>query len=145
MQQPQLQVLHKLQPISTANTTARACSFNVATTNAAALNDAGTANATTAKATPNYPHNRLAFHVEKVIAAFKASTSWANCVSSGRGRGDLHPGVNELPHSAAHLLSRFHQSRTPAMMKTAPWPAERRVEALKRNPHQSSHRGIEFL
>ena len=31
------------------------------------------------------------------------------------------------------------------MMKTAPWSAERIDDALKRGPHQSSHRGIEFL
>ena len=30
------------------------------------------------------------------------------------------------------------------MMKTAPWSAERIDDALKRGPHQSSHRGIEF-
>ena len=83
--------------------------------------------------------------MEKAIAAFKASTSWASFVTSVRGRGDLHPGVKELPHPAAHLLSRFQKSGTPAMMKTAPWFAERIDDALKRGPCQSSHRGIEFL
>ena len=33
---------------------------------------------------------------------------------------DLHPGVKELPHPAAHLLSRFQKSGTPAMMKRHP-------------------------
>ena len=31
------------------------------------------------------------------------------------------------------------------MMKTAPWYAERIYDGLKRGPHKSSHRGIEFL
>ena len=31
------------------------------------------------------------------------------------------------------------------MMKTAPWSAERIDDALKRDPHQSSHCGIEFM
>ena len=83
--------------------------------------------------------------MEEAIAAFKASTSWANFVTSVRGRGDLHPGVKELPHPAAHLLSRFQKSATPAMMKTAPWSAKRIDDALKRGPRQSSRRGIEFL
>ena len=92
-----------------------------------------------------YPHDCLDVHVEKAIAAFKASSSLANFVTSVRGKGDLHPGVRELPHPAAHLLSRFQKSGTPAMMKTAPWSAERIDDALKRGPQQSSHRGIEFL
>ena len=78
-----------------------------------------------------YPRDRLDEHVEKAIAAFKASTSWASFVTSVRGRGDLHPGVKDLPHPAAHLLSRFQKSGTPAMMKTAPWSAERIDDALK--------------
>ena len=31
------------------------------------------------------------------------------------------------------------------MMKNTPWSAKRIEDALKRGPHQSSHRGIEFL
>ena len=95
--------------------------------------------------TTRYPRDRLDVHVEKAIAAFKVSTSWASFITSVRGRGDLHPGVKELPHPAAYLLSRFQKSGTPAMMKTAQWSAERIDDALKRCYHQSSHRGIEFL
>ena len=44
-----------------------------------------------------YPRNHLDVHVEKAIAAFKASTLWASFVISVRGRGDLHPEVKKLP------------------------------------------------
>ena len=79
-----------------------------ATSNSDPKNTASTkaANAATAA---EYPRDQLNVHVEKAIAAFKASTSWASFVTSVRGRGDLHPGVRELPHPAAHLLSRFQK------------------------------------
>ena len=102
-------------------------------------------NGTTASSSIAYPRDRLDVHVEKAIAAFKASNSWASFVTSVRGRGDLHPGVEDLPHPTAHLLSRFQKSGTPAMMKTKPWSTERIDDTLKRGPHQSSHRNIEFL
>ena len=83
--------------------------------------------------------------MEKAVASFKVSTSWSHFIASVRGRGDLQPGVKDLPHPAAHMLSRFQKSRVPAIMKHAPWSADRIQEALKRGPHQSSHKGIEFL
>ena len=107
--------------------------------------NAAAAPATAKDTTGKYPRDRLDVHVEKEIAAFEASTSWANFVTSVRGRGDLDPGVKKLPHPAAHLLSRFQKSGTPAMIKTAPWSVERIDDALKRGPHQFSHRCIEFL
>ena len=100
---------------------------------------------TTVKPPMSYPRDRLDVHVEKAIAAFKVSTFWASFVTSVRGREDLHHGVKKLPHPAAHLLSRFQKSGTSVMMKTTPWSAERIDHALRRGPHQSYHRGIEFL
>ena len=79
--------------------------------------NATAAPATAKETTGKYPRGPLDVHVEKAIAVFKASTSWANFVTSVRGRGDLYPGVKGLLHSAAHLLSRFQRSGTPTMMK----------------------------
>ena len=78
---------------ATANT---AAIVNAASAKARNSNTVATANAadTTAKAPDptNHPRDRLDVHVEKVIAAFKALTSWNDFVTSVRGRGDLHPG-----------------------------------------------------
>ena len=92
-----------------------------------------------------YDLDRLDAHIEHAAAAFKASGSWGDFVRSIRGRGDLHPDVGTLPHPAAHLLSRFQKCGTPAIIQSSPWTPERIEAALKRGPHQSSARGIEFL
>ena len=132
--------------------TVQACTVTInAATVAIANNDTNNETPARIARSPNsaapgtYPRDRPDVHVKKAIAAFKASISWANFVTSVRGRGDLHPGVKELPHPAAYLLSRFEKSGTPAMMKTAHWSAERIYDALRRGPHKSSHCGIEFL
>ena len=58
-----------------------------------------------------YLRDRLDVHVEKAIAAFKASTSWASFVTSVRGRGDLHPGVKEFALSSCTFAEQIPKIR----------------------------------
>ena len=92
-----------------------------------------------------HPPDRLDSLIESASAAFVASDSWGSFIRSIRGRGDLHPDVAKLPHPAAHLLSRFQKSGTPALISSEPWSPTRIAAALKRGPHKSSKNGIEFL
>ncbi|VEU43031.1 unnamed protein product, partial [Pseudo-nitzschia multistriata] len=98
----------------------------------------------TARAT-TYPPDRLDQHVAKAVEAFLKAPTWGDFVRSVRGRGDLHPDVDRLPHPAAGLLKRFQLEGTPARMKGPPWGPGRIAAALARGPHKSSHNGIEFL
>ena len=61
----------------------------------AATAEAKAATAKAANAAPIYPRDRLDAHVEKATAAFKASISWADFVTSVRGKRDLHHGVSQ--------------------------------------------------
>ena len=92
-----------------------------------------------------YVRGRLDDHVEKAAAAFQKSSSWGDFIRGIRGQGDLHPEVGSLNHPAAHLLSRFQKSGTPAGLSAAPWSNAKFEMALKWGPHRSSHNGIEFL
>ena len=69
----------------------------------------------------DYVRDRLDDHVEKATAAFQKSSSWGDFIRSIRGRGNLHPEVGSLSHPAAHLLSRFQKSGTPAVLSAPPW------------------------
>ena len=62
-----------------------------------------------------------------------------------RGRGVLHSDIANIPHTAAHLLSRFQKVGTPAIMSGAPWSTGKTEAALKRGFHKSSKNCIEFL
>lgn len=93
----------------------------------------------------SYPRDRLDAHIEAASAAFKAANSWGSFIRGARGRGDLHPDVGKLNHPAAHLLSRYQKSGTPAVISSCPWTPDRLKKALQRGPHQSAKNGISFL
>ena len=97
------------------------------------------------KHTHEYPIDRLDIHVAAASAAFLSATSWGNFVKHARGRGDLHSAVGTLDHPAAHLLSRYQKSGTPAVISTPPWTRQRLNAAIKRGSHQSAKNGIAFL
>jgi hypothetical protein len=92
-----------------------------------------------------YTRDRLDAHVDQLASKYKSSLSWGDFIRSVRGKGDLHPNVKDLDHPAAHLLSRFQKVGTPAILSGDPWTPRRIEAALKRGPHSSSKKGIEFL
>ena len=92
-----------------------------------------------------YDRDRLDDQVDQLAAKYKSSLSWGDFIREVRGKGDLHPGVKDLNHPAAHLLSRFQKVGTPAIVSSDPWTPGRIEAALKRGPHSSSKNGIEFL
>ena len=92
-----------------------------------------------------YEPDRLDELIQTTVKQFSTSSSWGDFIRSVRGRGDLHPDIANIPHPAAHLLSRFQKVGAPAIMSGELWNEGRIEAALKRGPHSSSKEGIEFL
>ena len=92
-----------------------------------------------------YEPNRLDNLIQTTAQQFSSSSSWGNFIHTARGRGDLHPDISNIPHPAAHLLSRFQKVGTPAIMSGEPWNEGKIQATLKRGPHSSSKEGIDFL
>jgi hypothetical protein len=71
---------------------------------------------------------------------------WGEFVSQCRDpKGDFHPDVKHLPHHAARILGTPRKSRATVGMKTEHWYHQRKVDALKRGPHQSASFHRDFL
>jgi hypothetical protein len=53
---------------------------------------------------------------------FHKASSWEEFIEGSRDpRGDLSPGVKNLPHRAGHILNRWCVSGAPVVTKTKPW------------------------
>jgi hypothetical protein len=71
--------------------------------------------------------------------AYQSAANWAKFVTQCRdAHGDLHPGVGDLPHRAAHLLDQLLRHGAPVGMKTEPWDDKKKRDALQRGSHKSA-------
>ncbi|KAK1736299.1 hypothetical protein QTG54_012899 [Skeletonema marinoi] len=71
------------------------------------------------------------------------AVGWEAFVKSKRGRGDI--GALNKPHPANRLLHQYKVNGTPVRFTTPPWTADQQIAALKRGPHPSCSKHIEFL
>jgi len=72
-----------------------------------------------------------------------SAVGWEAFVKSKRGRGDI--GALNKPHPANRLLHQYKVNGTPVRFTTPPWTADQQIAALKRGPHPSCSKHIEFL
>ena len=79
------------------------------------------------------------------LSQYASSTSWGDFICNTRGRGDLHPDIVSIPHSASHIHSLFQNVGTPAIMLGAPWSGGIIEAVLRSGSHKSSENGIDFL
>ena len=63
-----------------------------------------------------FPRDQLDAHINRAATRFQRAMSWSDFVRMSRGRGDLCPGINALPHPAAHLLGRYQKLGTAVVM-----------------------------
>jgi hypothetical protein len=71
---------------------------------------------------PLTEHDELDDLVREVVETLQQSSSWEDFVGRSQSpEGDLQPYVGQLPHCAAHLLSRLRVSGAPVGTKSAPW------------------------
>jgi hypothetical protein len=59
--------------------------------------------------------------------------------------GDIHPGVTDLHHRAAHMSDRLRVLGATVGTKAAPWTLQQTLNALSRGSHQSATQYVEFL
>ena len=83
--------------------------------------------------------------IQTTSQQFSSSSNWGDFIRTVGGRGDLHSDIANIPHPAAHLLSRFQKVDTPAIMSGKPWSEGQIKAALKQGPYSSSKDGIKFL
>jgi hypothetical protein len=84
--------------------------------------------------------------IDTAADADHSASNWAEFVAQCQdARGDLHPGVGDLPHRAAHLLDQLRCHGAPAGVKTEPWDDQRKRDALQRGSHQSALQHEGFL
>jgi hypothetical protein len=70
--------------------------------------------------------------IDTAADAYQSAANWAEFVTQyWDARGDLHPGVGDLPHSAAHLLDQIRRHGAPFGMKTEPWDDKKKRDALQ--------------
>jgi hypothetical protein len=76
-------------------------------------------------------HLALRKLIDTAADAYQSASNWAEFVAQCRdARGDLHPGVGDLPHRAAHLLDHLRRHGAPVGMKTEPWDDQKKCDAL---------------
>jgi hypothetical protein len=84
--------------------------------------------------------------VRKSEERYHKTSSWEEFLEESRDRrGDLSPGVKQLPHRAAHLLDRLRLTGAPVVTKNEPWLLANKLRALKRGPHASAINHVDFL
>jgi hypothetical protein len=77
---------------------------------------------------------------------YHKAASWEEFLEGIRDlRGDLLPGVKNLPHRAGHLLNRWRRTGAPVVTKNKPWSLCQKLQALERGPHNSAINHVEFL
>jgi hypothetical protein len=77
--------------------------------------------------------------IDTAAGDYQSAANWADIVTQCQdARGDLHPGVGDLPHRAAHMLDQLRFHGAPDGMKTEPWDDQKKYEALQRGSHQSA-------
>ena len=62
-----------------------------------------------------------------------------------RGRTDIHPDVQHLPHPAARLLGRINYNGVSCVLTTEPWSRDLLDERFNRGAHTSVTEHAEFL
>jgi hypothetical protein len=78
--------------------------------------------------------------------AYQSAANWAEFVAQCRdAHGDLHPGVGDLSHRAAHLLDQLCHHGAPVGMKTKLWDDKKKRDALQRGSHQYALKHKSFL
>ena len=92
-----------------------------------------------------YKLDRLDIYVNAAAKRFKSCGNWGEFVRAIRGRGDLQPHVDSLPHPASTLLGSFQKLGAPAKMTSPVWTPNRIIAARKRGPHQSAKGDVQFL
>lgn len=95
-------------------------------------------------AVPAYGQDKLG-EFAQIASEELLALGWTDMCHQHRGRPNLAPCVQNLPHPAAHLLHRLRVSGAPITLKSAPWSLPRRDEAIQRGPHQSANSHTEFL
>ena len=65
-------------------------------------------------------------------------SGWRNLVEQVRGRSNISPEVEKIPHRAARLLNHLRRRGASVLTATTPWSATRCDHAMVRGPHKSA-------
>jgi hypothetical protein len=81
----------------------------------------------------------------RAAATLLCRSSWAQFVAITRGRRNLAPHLDALPHPAAHLLHHLGAHGAAVHVATPPWTLAQRDHTMARGSHQSATLHYAFL
>jgi hypothetical protein len=130
-------------PSDSSNSSTAFCTDNPSSSPSPQIHDQDPRSASAANVKSRHPpalsqdasEHSARFALQKIIAtaadAYQSAANWAEFVTQYRdARGDLHPGVGDLPHRADHLLDQLRCHGAPFGMKTEPWDDKKKRDAL---------------
>jgi hypothetical protein len=97
---------------------------------------------------PSVPPIVLSDELSKYIARDTATLEqfgWSHLVNSRRGKSDITPGIEHLPHPAARLLRHLQKQGASVTLKSDHWDEALIESTIARGPHKSAHEYAEFL
>jgi hypothetical protein len=84
--------------------------------------------------------------VQQAESRFHKASSWEEFIEGSRDpRGDLTPGIKNMPHRARHLLDRWRRTGAPVLTKNKQWTLKQKLQALSRGAHLSAINHVDFL